>query len=78
MVANLLKCPTVWLPSDRSGVRVRMSSMITAYARFNKIPRNEVTHEIMLAHLEKWCKRNGFAKQWDLFVAEGIVEVSGR
>lgn len=76
MVSNLLKCPTVWLPSDKSGVRVQMSSMITTHANRLKVSRDSITHEMMLEYLENWCKRNGFAKQWDLFVAEGIVEVS--
>ena len=78
MLTNLLAHDTVWLPSDKSGIKVKMTSMITAYARFHKIPRNEVTHEIMLDHLEKWCKRNHFTKQWDLWVAEGNLEVSNK
>lgn len=78
MLKNLLVHPVVWLPSDKTGVRVQMSSMITTYANREKIARADITHEMMLDYLEKWCKRNHFTKQWDLWVAEGDLEVSNK
>lgn len=75
MSKNLLDKGKVYLPSDGSGVSVRVSSMITSYANRKGVGRDEVSNDEILTYLESWCRKNGFGRQWDLWIAEPELEL---